>query len=77
MKVVLIFFKNESHLFSSLLNVRKEVLLISSYFTTCPGGGAGYVVVVAQDMWWGKPKIKLTQPSPSKIHLCFYPNKHR
>jgi hypothetical protein len=27
-------------------------LIISIYFTTCPGGGgAGYVVVVAQDMW--------------------------
>jgi hypothetical protein len=24
---------------------------------------AGYVVVAAQDMWWGKSKIKLTQPS--------------
>jgi hypothetical protein len=34
-------------------------LLISSYFTTFPGGGAGYVVVVAQDMWWGKSKLKL------------------
>jgi hypothetical protein len=36
--------------FSSVI---KQVLLIFSYFTTCPGGGsAGYVVVVAQGMWW-------------------------
>ena len=49
----------------------KKVLLISSYFTICPGwrrricggGCAGYVVVLAQDMWWGKSKTKLTQPS--------------
>jgi uncharacterized membrane protein len=34
------------------------VLLISSYFTTCAGGTAGYVVVVEQDMRWGKSKNK-------------------
>jgi hypothetical protein len=32
---------------------RKLVKLIFTYFTTIPDGGcAGYVVVVAQDMWW-------------------------
>ena len=39
-------------------NVSKQVLIISIYFTTCPGGGgAGYVVVVAQDMWWWLRRI--------------------
>jgi hypothetical protein len=51
MKVVLILFKNKFHLFSALLNIRMEVLLISSNFTTFPGGGAGYVVVVLPNSW--------------------------
>jgi hypothetical protein len=40
-------------LWSRPTNVRKQVQLISNYLTTIlDGGGAGYVVVAAQDMWW-------------------------
>jgi hypothetical protein len=42
-------------------NVRKQVLLISSYFTTIPGGGSGGRVC--------KLKIRLTQPNFVELGL--------